>query len=570
MNEVRTRSERRHDSLAYQEVLIDKLRTGLYPVEETLCFCGVPGGIEIRTHDRYGIPHRLVVCEECALIRAAPRMTAQAYEAFYNNEYRYINHCRTSEDSDATDDEIYGQIGLRKGRELIEWLDDWAIDFPESVLDWGCHVGGMLDAFQEKGAGTWGIEIDRGATEIARSKGHKIVGSIDELIVRGLKVDLVIMQDLIEHLLDLREVQKVGQVLDPGGHIYIWTPGFFRNNPASLFQIAHVYQFCGATLEYVMCALGFAEVYMDEDIKSLWQWNNGTPSIAARKPQEWIEHITDVFFKREDDVRRAPRFRGVCKFAPKLLYSNVQENLALRVPDIYEISGKRSGALVIVGGGPSVDDEIETIRQLHNQGIPVMVIARMYPWCAKTGVMPDYVVSLDCSEEQEKSFDDIYCPDVTYLLASVTRPSILKKLQGEQCYIFDPRENDKMRRFRAQNGYTVATVINAGGSVVVTTISLGMNLGYDDFHIFGLDLLVKDRSQSHSKNIAGQSVQQDFVEIEIDGESILTTPSFVEFANQTLDLCAAGHEDGLLKSIKFYGDSLMNRLWDCTWRDEVA
>jgi len=566
MKEIQTERGRLHAALVHQQSLIAKLASGEYPTEETKCFCGAEEGIQIREFDRYGIPHRLLVCEECALIRATPRMTPEAYTQFYNNEYRHINSCQASDTLQLPDDAIYEKVGGVKSKSLLEWLDDWAIDLPKIVIDWGCHVGGMLDPFAAKGCETWGIEIDVDAAEVARSKGHKVVSTIDELIALGVKANFVIMQDVIEHLCDLNEVKKVSQILAPKGHFYVWTPGFFTvENPAGLFQIAHTYQFCSRTLEYVMFKLGFAEVYIDEDIKSLWQWAGDNSEWQPEKPQEWVEHITDMIFHRE--TRKAPRFRGVCKFTPKLLYSNVKENLAAKIPDIYELSGKSSGDVIILGGGPSVDSQVQQIKDLQAQGYPLITIARMYPWCAIQGIAPDYVVSLDCSEEQEKSFTHLQ-PGVRYLLASVTRPSLIQMLKDGECYIFDTKENDKMRTFRAQNGYTVATVINAGGSVTITSISVAMNLGFTDFHVFGLDLMVAGKDQTHAKGIAGESITFDYAEVEINGENILTTPSFLEFAQQTLDLADAGHLDGLLKSIKFYGESLMNRLWDCQWHDE--
>jgi len=562
MKEIQTRRGRRHVSLVYQQQVIAKLQNGTYPTEETKCFCGADEGILICELDRYGIPHRLLVCVDCALIRATPRMTPEAYAQFYNNEYRKVNHCQAQ---DGADNEIYIDLADQKGQRLLTWLDDWAIDLPKVVVDWGCHVGGMLDAFAAKGCETWGIEIDQAATAVARNKGHHVVSTIDDLIAQGVKADLVIMQDIIEHLCDLNEVQKVNQILAPKGYLYVWTPGFFSAlDPANLFQLAHTYQFCGNTLEYIMCHMGFAEIYMDEDIKSLWQWAGDTPFPKPVKPQEWVEYTTDTIFKR--DNRRVPRFRGVCKFTPKLLYSNVQQNLAAKIPDIYELSGKSSGDVIVLGGGPSVDGQVQQIKELQTKGYPLLVIARMYPWCFEHDIWPDYVVSLDCSEEQEKSFTHLRA-GVKYLLASVTRPSLIQMLAGEKCYIFDAKENDKMRMFRAQNGYEVATVINAGGSVTITALSVAMNLGFTDFHVFGLDLMVADRNQTHATGIAGESIAFDYAEVEIKGEHIITTPSFLEFAQQTLDLADAGHNDGLLKSIKFYGESLMNRLWDCTWHE---
>jgi len=50
--------------------------------------------------------------------------------------------------------------------------------------------------------------------------------------------------------------------------------------------------------------------------------------------------------------------------------------------------------------------------------------------------------------------------------------------------------------------------------------------------------------------------------IVIDGKEIITTGAFLEFANQALDLFSVAHQEGMLNSVKVYGESLINYLWD--------
>lgn len=551
---------RLHTALAYKSRLNDKIDKGEYLTETVKCFCGADNYTVLSEVDRDLLNHRNVVCNECALVYANPRLTKESYSKFYNDEYRNINYPSGS-DNPKHDMDYHWTREYEKGEIIKQLLVDFDIDEPKIVVDWGCFVGGTLSAFTS--AKTYGIEIAEVASNYAKSKGHAVVNSITELEALGVKADLIIMQDFIEHLTDLNEVEKIKKILKPGGYIYIYTPGFFRFSVKSLFQVAHTYQFCSSTLEYVMSKLGFREIYIDEEVVAIYQ---NLPCDERRKPVEWAEHIKDQVFK-PDSLRKMPRFRGVCKFTKKQLHENVALNLSEKAPDLYELTGKQSGDLIIIGGGASVDNQVEQIKELQINGSPLMVIARMYPWCAKNGIVPDYVVSLDCSEEQEKSFTNIQ-PNVTYLLASVTRPSIFKMLSKEKRYVFDTHESNKYHNFRHKNGYEVCTVINGCGSVTITCISLGMNLGFKDFHMFGLDLMILDKNHTHAKDIAGTSLPQNFIEIEVNGKTIITTKSFVDFANQTLDLVSAGHEDGLLKSIKFYGESLLNYMWDGKWHEE--
>jgi 2-polyprenyl-3-methyl-5-hydroxy-6-metoxy-1,4-benzoquinol methylase len=559
--------ERAMRALVHMNQVKIKLESGEYATESLPCFCGANDDLELVTVDRYKLPHRLVVCQECALIRANPRMTAESYRSFYNNEYRKINYpwYETYTNSRDIEAEALFDGQIKKGNDLKAFLAQFDRPSPKVVVDFGCHLGGMLMPF--KPAELHGVEIDTWAAEGAGYLGITVVPTIDELIVLGVKADLVIMQDVIEHLTDLHEVEKIGQILAPNGLVYVWTPGLFQSGDVdSLWQVAHTHQFCARTLEYVMGELGFNPVFVDEDIAALFEYVGKENSVKWDKPVEWVEYTKDAVFTK--GRRKMPPFRGVCKFPAKELYENIDVNLALKLPDLHTITGTFDGSAVIVGGGPSVDGEIEQIRKLRQAGAKVIVISRMYPWCASHNVQADFVVSLDCMAEQEAGFTHLQ-PNVTYLMASVSRPAILKMLVGKPCYIWDTKDDYKTQGMRRKHGYEVVTVVNGGGSVTISCISLAMNLGFTDLHVFGLDCMATDVAKTHATGIAGESVEPVWIEVEIEGVKYHTSGAFLEFARQTLDMASAGHEEGLLKSIKFYGESLVNKLWDGTWQEEL-
>jgi hypothetical protein len=286
-------------------------------------------------------------------------------------------------------------------------------------------------------------------------------------------------------------------------------------------------------------------------------------------PTEWAEYIIDEAAGRED--RRLPPFRGVCKFTKKLLYGNMDSNYHKGIPDIYEITNKSSGPIAVLGGGPSVDSQVEELRKLVAEGVPLITIARMYPWCLDHGITPTYVVSLDCSEEQEKGFERID-PDTTHFVAGVTRPEIVDNIKaaGAPIYLFDARDDRKIKTMRRDAGYEVCTVINSGGTVVLTCINVALTLGFNDLHIFGFDLMFPNLERTHATGIAGQSVDQQVLQVNINGEDVLTSPSFIEFARQALDVFGAGHTLGMLYSVRFYGESIITKMWDSQWHEEEA
>jgi len=559
---------KREASAALALQIAGKIKSGEYAVEDAPCFCGGARDREVALHERYGIPARIVLCEECALLRINPRLTAAAYQSFYNNEYRSLNfpHYLSGVASAEEERQALFDRQIKKGERLVAKIAEQAIAMPKVALDVGCHLGGNLEPFRRLGSEVWGIEIDSDAAAFAEARGVNVVGSIDELIERGVKADLVIMQDVIEHFTDLREVAKLGAVMTPESYLYVFTPGLFRVRAAALFQLAHTYYFVANTLHWVMAECGFNATYIDEECESFWQYE-GKRAPRSAKPAEWVEYVADEIEGK--DERKMPPFGGVCKFTKKELYDNMQKNFARQIPDLYAITQSRTGPVAILAGGPSVDEQAGEIKRLADSGVPVMAIARMYPWCAMHGIKPEYVVSLDCMDEQEKGFV-LLQPGVTYLLAAVTRPAIVERVKREKIYIFDSRDDVYVQKLRREAGYTVCSVVNGGGSVAVLSISLAFNLGFRELHVFGMDLMTRSLEQTHATGIAGESVEVRPLPVTIKGEDIQTTGPWLEFARQTLDLLSAAHNDGILDSVKFYGESLINKMWDGKFYDEDA
>ena len=554
----------------------EKILSGEYSFEEAPCVCGSSEEIELSRVDRDQLPHRLVICKDCALIRANPRLTAVSQLSYYNAEYRDLNVGRllvpdhTAKRYLAVDDPDTGfKAQYDSGLSTLQWLDECDLPTPRNVIEIGSRWGGLLAAFKNAGSRVVGVEANNHFCTNGKNQPCWVYKSIDALIEGGAQpADLIVMQESLDHFTDLRELTKIKSLLKPDGLLYIQTPGFFSKDPNKLTRLGRNYHFCQNTLSYTLSQFDFEEVYVDEEVRSLWR-HRGYEALVVfpRKPTEWIEYSLDYLFKKDDEPRKIPPFPGQCKYSKKLLHSNMRENLSHGIPDIEAISGKKSGSLIIVAGGPSVSGQLPYIEALKRSGIPVLAISRMYPWLLERGVVPDYCLTLDCHEEQEKGFDRLD-PHTTFLIASSTNTKIVKKLAGYNSYIFDTQDNRKYKQIRVSKGYTVATVINAGGSVAINAISVAMNLGYSELEVFGLDLMVQKKEQTHVEGISGKSVEFDFITVTVNGEDILTTPSFLDFAGQTLDIISAGHDAGYLKSVTFWGESLINKMWDGEWHEE--
>lgn len=540
-------------------------------MESAPCFCGSTEYKVVAKQDRYGIPVQTVICTQCALIRLEPRPSKAAYAEFYGSqEYRDLNRPRHSLVTNKEEEELaLWNVQVRKAAQLQSLHWDHGYEKPKVVVDIGCHLGGMLQPFLQDGAEVYGVELNAEHRQKAANNGVIAVETIAELAAMGVKADLVIMYDMIEHFTDLNEVGQLRDIMGPESVVFIYTPGLFRVQFAGNSQIAHTYYFCANTLHFVLDCLGFNIEYADETCHAFAVLNPDGSPHTVRKPTEWVQFCIDEIEGRED--RKLPPFSGTCKFTKRELFGNMERNLAHKFPDIYDITQKHAGeTCVIVCGGPSINDQAEKVLALQKEGAKVISINRMYPWCQKHGIKPDYLVSLDCSEDQERSFDTI-TPGVTYLLSTVTRPSICDKLKDEKVYIFDSRSEPRCRKLRINAGYNRMTVINGGGSVSVLAYSIAFNLGFRNIHMFGFDSMVTDPDITHAAGIAGTSLSPHYVPITINEKDILTTPQWIEFTRQVLDLTSVAHDEGMLDSVVFHGGDqcLINHMWDGLWHEEV-
>ena len=556
--------ERRKSSQAQAITILDKLLDGTYTYVPTQCPCGAANDTLLKETDRYGFPHNMVICEECAVVRANPRLSDESYSKFYNDDYRALNHLQVRDVylSEWPDPDIYYQLQKDKGILVKSRLEDFQVALdPKTVVDYGSYVGGITAPWREQGIETWGIDIDQSAVEYATAKGMHMVSSIDELIAKGLKADLVIMQDIIEHLFDLRvELEKVSQIMVPYQSVlYVWTPGIFRHNPDNLWQIAHTFQFSCHTLEYIMGECGFVPVYCDEDILGIFRFI-GKDQTALAKPKLWVEHIKDAAWHAEK--RRMPPFRGYCKFTRKELYEHVQANLAHNKPDVAALIGQYSGNVVCIASGPSVDGETAEIHALVAQGAKVICIAKMYQWCLKHGIVPDFVISMDAMADQVEGLRERQ-PGSKYLFASVASSLLFDVVKDEpEVYVWDNRDDAELSRLRLNAGYRRVCVVNGGSSIGCALINMSVSLGFKDLHIFGLDCMIPSADYTHSKGTTGTNIVPLLLDVEIDGEMLKTSSSWLEFARQALDMLAAAKQNGSLNTVRFYGETSIMKMWD--------
>jgi hypothetical protein len=221
------------------------------------------------------------------------------------------------------------------------------------------------------------------------------------------------------------------------------------------------------------------------------------------------------------------------------------------------LRGRETGKqAVIIGGGPSVDGQIEQIHHLIGQGHRVVAIERMASWCHAHGIIPDYLSVLDASEDVPASLHHVH-PETVCITATQCGQAVMDALSGHtQVYTYNcPSGSLDLPTLFQSAVSDKQTVLNAGGSVTLSCMTIAMALGMDALHIFGFDCHIT--GAHYAKGITGVGEATQCLEIEVDGQDFTTTGPYLSFAQQFFPLIDTGKQMGFLNAVTIYGDSLV-------------
>ncbi len=201
-------------------------------------------------------------CRDCGLIYLSPRPTAETIEAYYPPEYsnyrfaveddpfflmRWMRRRKLARRRDV----VRAYSGLRSGR----------------LLDVGASTGLFLHEMAVSGWETAGVEPVESAAQYARQRfGLEIFeGELHDAPYALGSFDVVTFWDVLEHTFSpALELQRAGQLLRPGGTLFISVPNWDSLNRAlfgpywqGLDPPRHFYVFTSETLGVFLAQAGF-------------------------------------------------------------------------------------------------------------------------------------------------------------------------------------------------------------------------------------------------------------------------------------------------------------------------
>jgi 2-polyprenyl-3-methyl-5-hydroxy-6-metoxy-1,4-benzoquinol methylase len=160
----------------------------------------------------------IIECTRCEFAHVFPMYTAAELEAHYANVF-----------SESTPSHLW----FEKVQQVLRWKQGG------DILDVGCWEGTQLEYFVQAGWNCTGLELNKKAAVVSRSKGIDVLEmSIAEFFQRcaGRTWDVINVAYVLEHIPEpLAFLHQVRAHMNPGGILVLEVPNEF--NP---FQLAYV------------------------------------------------------------------------------------------------------------------------------------------------------------------------------------------------------------------------------------------------------------------------------------------------------------------------------------------
>ncbi len=290
-----------------RDAIQNKMDKGAYKLEECRCLCGSDDAMVIAEVDRYAFHLKTVICKACGILRTNPRPGEHSLKEFYSQEYQdlYFN-------TDSASLSGHFQAQFVNGVYIKDFISAHSKHFTlkgKSVLEIGCSAGGVLMPFLKAGAVVRGYDYNDRYLEYGRGINKDLDlrhGGIDEVKNIRDRFDLIIINHVLEHLADPREVIAIaGNLLKDDGILYLSVPGIknahYYNSPVKSYlgslHIAHLYHFSRKSLISIMD--NFEPVFVDEKVRGIFIRSPGEK--APPFPREYDSNLRYILW-RENSI----------------------------------------------------------------------------------------------------------------------------------------------------------------------------------------------------------------------------------------------------------------------------
>lgn len=264
-------------------------------------------------------------------------------------------------------------------------------------------------------------------------------------------------------------------------------------------------------------------------------------------PDEWIKRIWI------DGCTLSDAINVVCNTSDGPLRRNIVSASKRRYPWLERLDAN-DAHIALVGGGPSVKDNLEDIRKRQADGQIIATLNGAYHYLKRQGIEADWQIVMDPRDEKENLR---FVQDVTanrLFLSSQCDPGIFDALNGAPITLFHNATHIALDSIE-QNDKPL-NMVGGGSYVGLVGMAIAYCLGFRKQHLYGYDSsYAEGHHHAYDQRLNdGERV----VDVHCEGRDFKCSPWMISQAEQFMDvakeLANAGcvitvHGDGLLPHI---------------------
>ena len=201
---------------------------------------------------------------------------------------------------------------------------------------------------------------------------------------------------------------------------------------------------------------------------------------------------------------------------------NIEHSLAHPYIRFQDLVGKQSGAVSVVGSGPSLK---KNWKKLRDSGTEIVACNAACQFLLQRGVVPKYMFCFDA----DPLMYEFLTPhkDITYLIASRVPPKTWELLKGCKIVCWHSAGDENIEKI-LQKHNRMEPMITGGSAAVTRAMILVLPLGYSETHIWGGDSSFSD-GDTH---IRKSTTEERRIQVMVNKRSFETAPWM---ANQAED-----------------------------------
>lgn len=227
---------------------------------------------------------------------------------------------------------------------------------------------------------------------------------------------------------------------------------------------------------------------------------------------------------------------------------------------------KTDQEIMILGGGPSLDEFWEDIRQNRENGMPLVTTNGAYNWCIQRGIKPSAQVIVD-GREFNKRFVTPHVENCHYFIASQCHPATIEAAPRDQVILWHSGDRKIVQEILENHESDIHPYyVRGGATVMLRVIPLMEMLGYSKMHIYGFDSCLMDGRHHCYDQPENDSSRE--LEITVGDKTFICHPwmfiqaqQFIE-EQKILDCELAVYGDGLIANIIKTGAEISKELYD--------